>query len=483
MTRFLWSSKLLSRPLSVAWAWVPLVCLIVGGAQCTADTRSGIFGLSSDGGSGSSSGIIIGSGGGGGSTLAEVSSAQEISGSSGGFGDDLNRGDAFGSSVTEVGDLEGDGATDLAVGAPFVNDGGPGRGALWILFMDSDGRVDVETRISDTEGDFSGGLNDGDAFGGAVAGIGDLDGDGFRDLAVGAPLDDDGGTDKGAVWILFLKDDGTVRLQQKISNKAGDFVGNLDAGDRFGTSIANIGDLDGDGITDLAVGADGDDEGRNDAGAVWILFMNSDGTVDTSKKIARSVGGFEGDLNQGDRFGSAVAGIDDLNGGGVKELAVGADHSDDGGPNQGAVWILFLNADGTVETEQKISPEAGRFNGDLGADDHFGKALAALDDLDGDGVADLAVGADQADDGGSKRGAVWILSLRSDGRVAREVKISDTEGRFRGGLGNDDRFGSAVSGIGDLDGDGVLDLAVGAPGGDDGIVDTGALWILFLEAL
>ena len=81
-----------------------------------------------------------------------------------------------------------------------------------------------------------------------------FDSDSVTDLAVGAGGDDDGGVNAGAVWILFMNTDGTVASEQKISNTAGGFGGVLDSGDNFGRDVANIGDLDGDGVTDLAVG-------------------------------------------------------------------------------------------------------------------------------------------------------------------------------------------------------------------------------------
>ncbi|KKN23081.1 hypothetical protein LCGC14_0908460 [marine sediment metagenome] len=129
-------------------------------------------------------------------------------------------------------------------------------------------------KISATEGGFTGILNNGDWFGGSAAALGDLDGDGVTDLAVGAPLDDDGGAFRGAVWVLFLNTDGTVKRLQKISNTQGGFTGTLDNGDYFGSSLAALGDLDGDGLDDLAVGAFLDDDGGNARGAVWVLFLD-----------------------------------------------------------------------------------------------------------------------------------------------------------------------------------------------------------------
>jgi hypothetical protein len=414
----------------------------------------------------------------------EVKSAQKISATNGNFVGPLDDGDEFGSAVASPGDLNSDGVADFVVGAPLDDDGGTDRGALWVLFMDSTGKVIAEQKISNNEGGFLGVLDDGDQFGASVASLGDLDLDGIPDLAVGAPMDDDGGNNRGAVWVLFMNTDGTVRLQQKISDDSGGIdlplQNSFADDDQFGGAVANIGDLNNDGIPDLAVGARYDDTGGADRGAVWVLFMARDGTVGTAKKVAFKTGGFGGNLENGYQFGSAVAGIGDLNGDGVRDIAVGSRGDDDGGTDRGAVWILFMNADGTVRSAGKISQSSGKLGDGLTDGDAFGSALANAGDLNGDGVVDLAVGAEMDDDGGSLRGAVWVLFMQSNGEVISKSKLSKTQGNF-GGNTDGDLFGSAITGIGDLDGDGALDFAAGARRDDDGGTDRGALWVLFMQ--
>jgi hypothetical protein len=410
-----------------------------------------------------------------------VKAHQKISDTEDNFTGKLDPFDLFGSSVTPLGDLDGDGVSDLAVGAPRDYDGGPLRGAVWVLFLDGGGAVEAYQKISDTEGNFTGTLDDEDHFGNSVTSVGDLDGDGVIDLAVGAYFDDDGGLDRGAVWVLFLNSDGTVKAHQKISDSEGNFAGALDDFDKFGSSLASMGDLDGDGVGDLAVGASDDDDGGNSCGAVWVLFLNSDGTARAHQKISRVEGNFTGVLDADDGFGASIISVGDLDGDGMGDLAVGALGDDDGGASCGAAWVLFLNSDGTVKAHQKISRTEGNFTGVLDVDDRFGASITSLGDFDGDSVADLAVGAVGDADGGSPRGSVWVLVLNSDGTVKAHQKISDTEGNFAGTLDPDDDFGSSVASLGDLDGDGVVDIAVGAADDDDGGRGHGAVWVLFLE--
>ena len=410
---------------------------------------------------------------------------QKISDIAGGFEGNLRENDRFGWSVASIGDLDGDGVVDLAVGAIEDDSGGSDHGAVWILFLHQDSTVKSYQKISDVHGGFTGDLDKYDGFGASTAYLGDVDGDGVGDIIVGANSDDDGGKGRGALWMLFLRQDGTVKNHLKISDIAGGFTGVLDDIDQFGMSVASIGDIDKDGIRDLAVGAFHDDDGGTARGAVWILFLNNDGSVKSYQKISDTEGGFTGELSDYDYFGYSIAFLGDRDNDGVGDIAVGAYSDDDGGRDYGAIWLLSLNSDGTVKSHQKISATAGGFAGQLNIGDNFGRSITDIGDIDGDGIRDLAVGAYEDDDGGIGKGAVWILFLNGDGTVKSQQKLSDMAGGLEGELGNSDgdNFGTSITNMGDINGDGINDIIVGARNTNDGDRYQGAIYVLHLNGV
>ena len=354
-------------------------------------------------------------------TIGNVEGAQKVSELYGNlnFFYNLNSYDSFGLAVTALSDVNGDSIRDLAVSAFLDDDGGADAGAVYVLFLNSDDNVKTAQKVSMNHNNFGTfyTLDAKDGFGHSLESLGDIDSDGIIELIVGAYEDDDGGTDAGAVYTLFLDTTGNVTGAQKISALYGDLSSfyTLVAGDKFGNTIASLGDLDGDDEVDMAVGSYKDIDGGTRVSAVYVLFLKSNKHVKKAQKLSM----LYGDLNvfytleAEDHFGSSVAALGDLNGDGAVDMAVGTVHDDDGGLNAGAVYVLFLASDGKIKNAQKISMLYGNFSSFymLDAWDRLGHSAAALGDIDGDGVMDLAVGAYGDDDGVSGTGAVYVINL------------------------------------------------------------------------
>ncbi|KQW82612.1 beta strand repeat-containing protein [Brevundimonas sp. Root1279] len=314
----------------------------------------------------------------------------------------------FGVSVASAGDVNNDGVADLIIGADLDDVGGMNRGSARVV-SGVDGAT-LYTFLGDAAGDF---------FGHSVAGAGDVNGDGFDDLLVGAWVGDANGTDSGFARILSGADGTILRT----------FVGDS-ISDRMGTAVASAGDVDGDGAADIIVGASLDDDGGLNAGSARV-FSGATGAV---------LWTFHG-AEPADNFGTSVASAGDVDGDGRADLIIGAWQANGAGANAGLAQV-YSGATGLL---------LHTFTGSAAAD-QFGVSVASLGDIDGDGLADLAVGANLDDNMGPNSGSVTAFS-GATGAVLWSIN----------GSSGADQFGTSIANAGDVDGDGVDDLIIGAP--------------------
>ena len=382
----------------------------------------------------------------------------------------------LGASAAGIGDLDGDGVTDLAVGAPGRILGHVSTGDAYIVFMNPNGTVKRTVEVNSQTPNGPASLARDDRFGTSVAGIGDLDGDGITEIAVGATGHIVNGTGTGDVYVMFMNPNGTVKRTVEVNSQTPNGPASLADGDRFGTSVAGLGDLDDDGVPDMAAGAEGHyGLGHANVGDVYVMFMNADGTVKRTVEVNSQTPNGPS-LGEDARFGSSVAGIGDLDGDGVPDMAAGATGHLFEGAATGSLYVMFMNADGTVKSTVEINSQTPNGPASLADSDRFGTSVAGLGDLDGDNIAEIAAGATGVAIGDAgTTGDLYVMFMNADGTVKRTAEVNSKTPNGPHSLADGARFGSSVAGLGDLDGDGGAEIAVGAPGTD-------SLYVAFASA-
>jgi hypothetical protein len=334
-----------------------------------------------------------------------------------------------------------------------------------------------------------------DSAGYKVSSAGDVNGDGFDDLIVGAPMGDNGGgTDAGEAYVIFGKASGFGTIDLTTLSPANGFMIQGDrAGDRAGWSVSAAGDVNGDGLADLIIGAPRGDNGGTDAGEAYVVFGKTTGfgaVLDLA-----SLTPSDGFIIQGDTLidqaGISVSSAGDVNGDGFDDLIVGAPGGDDGGPNSGEAYVVFGKASGfgTIDLTNLSAANGFIIQGDADAD-QTGWSVAAAGDVNGDGFDDLIVGAPMGDNGGIDAGEAYVLFGKASGfgqvvgasRVIDLTNLTFPDGFIIQGDVLGDQAGWSVSAAGDINNDGFADLIVGAPMGDDGGNNAGEAYVIFGSA-
>jgi hypothetical protein len=291
-----------------------------------------------------------------------------------------------------------------------------------------------------------------------------VDGDGFGELAISNTINSSGGNVAGRTFVMaggLLIGGGSVSVNEAWVN----FPGGGPA-QASGCETGSAGDVDGDGLPDILVGTQGNGAGGPNAGKVSLFLASSlnaggGGTLALSTADLRIIG-----VRADDRLGTDVASLGDLDGDGLAEVLLSARRNDDSHPDAGATYVLSS----TRMTFGGAQFDIGATLALLGAGeaDASGTSIAALGDVDLDGLPDLAIGAPRNDLGGDDAGAVYIVfggSLPAVGAVPLEFADVTIVGLAAG-----DRVGTKVLALGDFDGNGSADLLVAAP--RDGVPGT-----------
>jgi len=368
----------------------------------------------------------------------------------------------MGIAVAGAGDVNGDGYSDVLVGANAYDSGETNEGAAFVFLGSASGIADAtpataHARLEADQADAEMGI--------AVAGAGDVNGDGYGDVLVGASVYDSGETDEGAAFVFLGSASGIADATPATAHAR---LEADQAGAEMGRSVAGAGDLDGDGYGDVIVGARLYDSGETDEGAAFVFLGSASGIADATPATAHAQ--LEAD-QAGAQMGFSVAGAGDVDGDGYGDVIVGAWRYDSGESDEGAAFVFLGSAAGV--TDATPASAHARLEADQ-ADAHMGRSVAGAGDVDGDGYGDVIVGAWRYDSGESDEGAAFVFLGGASGianatpATAHAQLESDQAGA---------RMGVAVAGAGDVDGDGFADVIVGAFFYDAGHTNEGAAFV------
>ena len=391
--------------------------------------------------------------------------------------------DETGTSVAPAGDVNGDGRVDIVVGAPGADaNGRADSGSAYVLFGGSLPTT-VDLAELGSRGFRIDGAEDGDTAGYAVAGAGDVNGDGRADVVVGAPgAEANDREDAGAAYVVFGGSSAHVDLGSL--GRRGFRVAGAAAGDYAGFSVARAGDMNRDGRMDVVLGAPA--LGRHRAYAAVVYGRAATTGVDLAALGSRGFridGVSEPVETEGrlvyDETGLSVANAGDVNGDGRTDLVIGSP-----GPGNGLVtgnaYVLFTQAAPKRVDLGALGTSGIRVMGEQGWD-FAGESVAAAGDVNRDGLADIVTGATGVHEHGVEAGAAYVVFGRRTPGVLDLESLGD--GGFRiDGAAAGDLVGWAVGGVGNVGGDSRPDVIVGSPEAlRDDRGDPGAAFVVFGE--
>ncbi len=393
--------------------------------------------------------------------------------------------DYSGFAVSGAGDVNGDGLDDLIIGAngtDLLNGGNVG--SSYVIFGSTSG-FNTTLNLSTLDGSNGfrlDGLDEFEEVGGAVSGAGDVNGDGLDDLLIGAT-----GIDTRHSYVVLGTTSGfpaTLNLDS-LNGSNGFRLEGESFNDKFGSAVSAAGDVNGDGIDDLIIGAMEADANGSYSGKTYVVFGTASGfdaTLNVSTLNGSNGFSLEGEA-ENDNFGNSVNVAGDVNGDGIDDIIIGAFRADPNDINSGSSYVIFgttLGFEATMNMSTLDGNNGFRLDGEAESD-NSGISVSTAGDINGDGLDDIIIGAFRTDSNGINSGSSYVIFGTSSGfNATLNLSTLDGSNGFRiDGETAGDTSGNDVSGAGDVNGDGLDDLIIGTTNLESNNSDTGSSYVVF----
>ncbi len=443
--------------------------------------------------------VVFGTDAGFGATL-ELSG---LDGSNGFVLNGIDTDDRSGLSVSGAGDVNGDGFDDLIIGALGADPNGRNSGESYVVFG-TDAGFGAALELSSLDGSNGfviDGIDAGDFSGRSVSSAGDVNDDGFDDLIIGALGADPNGYGSGESYVVFGSDAGfgAVLELSSLDGSNGFAINGIEAGDYSGLSVSGAGDINGDGIDDLIIG-DGSFAATNDlySSESYVVFGTDTGFSPTINLASLDgsngfvLDGLDRAYDYGSSYaGFSVSGAGDINGDGFDDLIMGTQQARRYGLSSSEHAYVVFGSDtsfGSALDLSSLDGSNGFFVGGIEYSRYDGSssiAVSGAGDVNGDGFDDLIIGVGAVDSNGLKKSGKSYVVFGTNAGFDADFSLSRLDGSngfALNGINAYDNSGVSVSGAGDINGDGIDDLIIGASGADPNGTDSGESYVVFGSA-